>query len=164
MTEFWVFAKALGDEFSYFDNGRDALLRDVEAKTRTIRRNISSRNEAIEEIREAVRKLEGEVSRSDTELSNISQNLRYREAQKLIKELQAQFSAIDLDEAHRAKSQYDERWTSAEKERGRQTTMVSFPRPTNLISRLILTASLRTARSDARRDLADAGDRQTFAT
>jgi DNA repair protein RAD50 len=102
---------------SYADNDGDKRLRDCEQAVRDLDRQVHSRETALADLTDEIAKLSEQISQSTIEYTNLSENIRYREAQRAIKELDAEIETYDLEEAHRAKRQFETRYDAAEKAR-----------------------------------------------
>ena len=94
------------------------MLENCETEISEAEDEISSREQSIEEIRESVSKCEKEIHESDSFLANLRENERLRRLRKSIDENKAKIDAFDMEEAARARRQFDDKYALEKKREG----------------------------------------------
>lgn len=82
----------------------------------------------ISELQQEIANLRNDLASSDQRAQNIDNNIAYRKAVKQIEELKVEIASIDLQEAARAKEQFDTKYKKAERERTENYGRVSRAR------------------------------------
>ena len=103
--------------FRYEDANGDKLLEDSEKLVRDLERQISQLDNEISDLQQEIAALRDDLSNSDQRAQNIDNNISYREAEQQIEQLKEEIDQIDLEEAARAKQQFDTKYQRAERER-----------------------------------------------
>lgn len=79
---------------------------------------IADRERSVEEIRVLLSSCEKEIHESDSFLANLRENERLRRLRKSIEENKTKIEAFDMEEAARARRQFDEKYASEKKREG----------------------------------------------
>jgi DNA repair protein RAD50 len=101
----------------YEEADGDKLLEASEKAVRDLEQQIAKLDDNIAELQEEIAKLRNDLASSDQRAQNIDNNIAFRKAEKQIKELIVEIESIDLEEAARAKQQFDTKYKKAERER-----------------------------------------------
>ncbi|KAJ9116892.1 hypothetical protein QFC22_004549 [Naganishia vaughanmartiniae] len=101
----------------YEDANGDQLLEDSEKLVRELDRQIAKLDSDISELQQDITSLREDLSNSDQRAQNIDNNISYRQAEHKIEQLKEEIDQIDLEEAARAKQQFDTKYQRAERER-----------------------------------------------
>lgn len=80
----------------------------------------------ISDLQQDIANLRNDLASSDQRAQNIDNNILYRKAERQIGQLKVEIDAIDLEEAARAKSQFDTKYKKAERERTENYAKVSL--------------------------------------
>lgn len=84
---------------------------------RELDRQIAKLDNDISELQQEIATLRDDLSNSDQRAQNIDNNIAYRQAEHQIEQLKEEIDQIDLEEAARAKQQFDTKYQRAERER-----------------------------------------------
>ncbi|KAJ9113857.1 hypothetical protein QFC19_000050 [Naganishia cerealis] len=110
--------KQISDDMKrYEDANGDELLSECEKAVRDLERQIGKLDGDISELQQEIASLRNDLSSSDQRAQNIDNNILYREAEHQIEQLKEEIEQIDLEEAARAKQQFDTKYQKAERER-----------------------------------------------
>jgi len=101
----------------YDDEDGDDKLTEAEEAVKEVEREVIRVEEEVETLQEEIAILAQQVSESDNRRSTINSNLRYREADRKIAELQKQINALDVEGAAKAKKDFETKYGQAERER-----------------------------------------------
>lgn len=105
--------------FRRYVRGRRAkLLEQSIAGIAETEEKIANCEHTVEEMRVSVSKREKEIHESDSFLSNLRENERLRRLRKAIEENKTKIDAFDMEEAARARRQFDEKYTEEKKREG----------------------------------------------
>lgn len=86
--------------------------------------DIQQVNKRIEESREVVKAIDKEINASGASVANYRENIRVRKLAKEIKDTQAEIDSHDMDEAARARRNFQDKYGPAkEKENALQTSV-----------------------------------------
>lgn len=110
----------------YVTQRGEQQLRDCEASIRQLSTDIEQRSRDIEVIREAAAKIEKEINESGSREANLRDNLRVRRLYKQIQDTQTEIESHDLEEAHRARRQFEQKYESAKKQEDQLHTEVTI--------------------------------------
>ena len=94
------------------------MLEQCETEISDAEDEIADRERTIEEIRESVSKCEKEIHESDSFLANLRENERLRRLRKSIEENKTKIDAFDMEEAARARRQFDDKYALEKKREG----------------------------------------------
>ncbi|KAJ9101852.1 hypothetical protein QFC21_003192 [Naganishia friedmannii] len=110
--------KQISDDMKrYEDANGDQLLGDCEKLVRELDRQVAQLDSDIADLQQEIATLRDDLSNSDQRAQNIDNNISYREAEHQIEQLKEEIDQIDLEEAARAKQQFDTKYQRAERER-----------------------------------------------
>lgn len=123
-------------------------MRDCNATIERQELDIQDQLAQVEQAREAVYKIDKEISDADNTMSNLRNNLRVRKLQKDIAEAQAEIDSYDMEEAARAKRIFQERYKI---EKDRETEMQAKVRVSLIVRQYGLHSTKATVRSPWRR-------------
>ena len=84
---------------------------------RDLEHQIAQLDNDISDLQQEIANLRNDHASSDQRAQNIDNNIAFRTAIKQIKDLQTEIESIDLEEAARAKQQFDTKYQKAERER-----------------------------------------------
>ena len=70
----------------------------------------------IENARTAIAKIDKEINESGSSIANLRENLRLRKIEKEIKRTQEEIASYDMEEAAKAKRNFDTKWESVKKQ------------------------------------------------
>jgi hypothetical protein len=76
---------------------------------------IKERNENIEEVRNTMAKIDKEISDSGSTIANLRENIRVRKIEKDIQRTREEIATYDMEEAAKAKRNFDSKWDVAKK-------------------------------------------------
>ncbi|KAF8349440.1 hypothetical protein F5887DRAFT_914397 [Amanita rubescens] len=76
---------------------------------------IKERNENIEEVRNTMAKIDKEISDSGSTIANLRENIRVRKIEKEIQRTREEIATYDMEEAAKAKRNFDSKWDVAKK-------------------------------------------------
>lgn len=102
---------------AYENQNGDKKLAEVESEAKEISRQITGLENDVQSIGNEISKLSDQISQAQSRQKNIAENIRYRQSQTEISRIEAEIATHDLQEAHRAKRQFDSKWAAYEKER-----------------------------------------------
>lgn len=109
--------KYFSDLFRRFVRDRvEQQLEDCVEKVEQLRGDIERKNQEIEAVQAVIANIEKEIHESGSRVSNLRDNLRVRKLEKQIIETQANIDSYDMEEAARARRNFDEKYTLAKKE------------------------------------------------
>lgn len=103
---------------SYIRNKRDHMLQDCQKKIEQYKEVIERLEKSIDSIRENKSRMEKEIHESDSFLANLRENERIRKLRKDIAANKEKISAFDMEEAAKARRQFDERYAAEKKREG----------------------------------------------
>lgn len=89
-------------------------------------KQIAELDSDISDLQQDIANLRNDLASSDQRAQNIDNNILYRQAERQIDQLQVEIESIDLEEAARAKSQFDTKYKRAERERTENYAKVSI--------------------------------------
>lgn len=112
----------------YEEADGDRLLEASENAVRDLEKQIAKLDDDISELQQAIADLRNDLASSDQRAQNIDNNIAFRKAEKQIQELVVEIESIDLEEAARAKQQFDTKYKKAERERTENYGRVSSKR------------------------------------
>lgn len=107
---------------------------------------IKNQDRSIEEVRKVIGRCEKEIHESDSFLSNLRENERIRRLQKSMEENKAKIDSFDMEEAAKARRQFDDKYASEKKREGDMEAEVSLIFPltrSNLNLDAVFTAGWR---------------------
>ncbi|KAF8631077.1 hypothetical protein AX15_002678 [Amanita polypyramis BW_CC] len=76
---------------------------------------IQDLSERIEDVRTSIAKIDKEISESGSTIANLRENLRVRRIEKEIKKTQEEIASYDMEEAAKAKRNFESRWDVVKK-------------------------------------------------
>lgn len=120
-----TFAIGTYQKVRYIRNGSGGLLQQCEEKIESFEESIKDHESQLEEIRASVSKFEKEIAESDTFLSKLRDNERIRSLRKEMKETQEKIDAFDIEEAAKARRQFDTKYTAERKREGEMEAEVA---------------------------------------
>lgn len=103
---------------SFVRNKRARALEQCETNISEAEDETAERERSVEEIRELVSKCEKEIHESDSFLTNLRENERLRRLRKSIDENKVKIDAFDMEEAARARRQFDDKYAVEKKREG----------------------------------------------
>jgi DNA repair protein RAD50 len=112
----------------YEEADGDKLLEASEKAVRDLEQQIVKLDDNITELQEEIAELRNNLASSDQRAQNIDNNIAFRKTEKQILELVVEIESIDLEEAARAKQQFDTKYKKAERERTENYGRVSSRR------------------------------------
>jgi len=115
-------SKANKDVEQYIRAKRARLLPECEERLEDCRSRIIEQEQRLESIRSKMHAIDKEVAESGSNNSKIRDNLRIREMRKEILKIQEKIEGFDLEEAAKARRQFDAKYAS---ERKRESDMES---------------------------------------
>ena len=95
---------------------RGRLLQDCVENVERLQSEIQDLSAKIEGIRDVIAQIEKEINESGSSTANLRENLRMRRMKKDIVSLQAEIESHDVEEAGRAKRNFEDRY-KVEKQR-----------------------------------------------
>lgn len=101
----------------YEEANGDRLLEECERAVRDLEKQLAQLDSDISDLQQDIANLRNDLASSDQRAQNIDNNILYRNAERQIEQLRVEIEAIDLEEAARAKSQFDTKYKKAERER-----------------------------------------------
>ncbi|OCB89866.1 hypothetical protein A7U60_g2895 [Sanghuangporus baumii] len=111
-------ARANRDIEAYVRNRRARDLQRCEENIEACEENIKEYESLIEEIRKSKSELEKQIHESDSLLSNLRDNERIRKLRRSIAENKEKIDAFDMEEAAKARRQFDEKYAAEKKREG----------------------------------------------
>ncbi|GHJ86488.1 hypothetical protein NliqN6_2890 [Naganishia liquefaciens] len=110
--------KQISDEMRRYEDAEgDKSLEASEKAVRDLEHQIAQLDNDISDLQQEIANLRNDHASSDQRAQNIDNNIAFRTAIKQIKDLQTEIESIDLEEAARAKQQFDTKYQKAERER-----------------------------------------------
>ncbi|KAI5452761.1 DNA repair protein rad50 [Naganishia albida] len=110
--------KQISEEMRRYEEANgDKLLEDCERAVRDLEKQLAQLDSDISDLQQEIADLRNDLASSDQRAQNIDNNILYRQAERQIQQLQVEIESIDLEEAARAKSQFDTKYKKAERER-----------------------------------------------
>jgi DNA repair protein RAD50 len=103
--------------FRYDDEDGDGKLTEAEESVKEVEREIVRVEDELETLQEEIVALAQQISESDNRRSTINSNLRYREAERKIVDLQKEIEGIDVDGAAKAKRDFEAKYGQVDRER-----------------------------------------------
>lgn len=117
----------------YTRDRTDQKLRQCIDKLSELETEIQQLEGEIERLRALVQKQDVDVSAAGADLANLRENLRLRKLQREIQETKDVIKALKLEEASKAKEQFEEKWGKAKAAENEAQARVCicflFPRP-----------------------------------
>jgi DNA repair protein RAD50 len=101
----------------YDDEEGDTRLTEAEETVKELERQVSRAEEEVESLQEEIAVFSQQISESDNRRSTINANIRYREAERKIADIQKEIESIDIDGAAKAKKDFDTRYDQANQHR-----------------------------------------------
>ncbi|KAF9077821.1 hypothetical protein BDP27DRAFT_1413505 [Rhodocollybia butyracea] len=95
----------------YVQQRREQRQRECETRLEESNEEIKKYEKQVEDARDAMSKVERDISESGSNLTNLRENFRLRKIVKQIKETQAEIDSYDMEEAARSKRTFHEKWT-----------------------------------------------------
>ena len=95
----------------------DKALEATEKAVRDLDHQIAQLDSDISDLQQEISNLRNDLASSGSRAQNIDNNIAFRKAVKQIQDLQKEIESIDLEEAARAKQQFDTKYQKAERER-----------------------------------------------
>ncbi len=86
---------------------------------------IKELNENIEEVRNTMSKIDKEISDSGSTIANLRENIRVRKIEKEIQRTREEIATYDMEEAAKAKRNFDSKWDVAKKTEDELKTAVN---------------------------------------
>ena len=103
---------------SYTRNRRDRELERCQENISSLEEAIDRCGQEILEIRRSKSECEKEIHESDSFLANVRDNERMRKLNRDIKARRERIEAFDMEEAARARREFDEKYAPAKKREG----------------------------------------------
>jgi septal ring factor EnvC (AmiA/AmiB activator) len=94
----------------YIRDRTDQKLRQCINKLSELETEIQRVEEEVERLRALVQKQDNDVSAAGADLANLRENLRLRKLQREIQETKDFIKSLKLEEASKAKEQFEEKW------------------------------------------------------
>lgn len=113
--------------FRYVKERKARDLDECLIKIQQVEDEVAEATSNLEASRMVIKKAEREISESNATFANIRDNRRVRKLQKEIVDIQAKIEACDVEEAARAKRNYESQWAKRNAEEERLNNRVSFP-------------------------------------
>ena len=102
----------------YVRNRRARELQRCEESIESCEESIAEYESQIEEIRKTKSEMEKQIHESDSFLSNLRDNERMRKLRRSIAENKEKIDAFDMEEAAKARRQFDEKYAVEKKREG----------------------------------------------
>lgn len=109
----------------YVREKRDDRLQQCNEKVVETGREIEELSDRIEALRTVIAKIDKEISESGTTTANLRENLRIRRAEQEIRKAKAEVEKYDLEDAARAKAQFQAKFKGMKEEEHKLQTKVS---------------------------------------
>jgi DNA repair protein RAD50 len=94
----------------YAQDRTDQKLRQCINKLSELETEIQEVEKEVERLRALVQKQDNDVSAAGADLANLRDNLRLRKLQREIQEIKDFIKSLKLEEASKAREQFDEKW------------------------------------------------------
>ncbi|TFK24963.1 P-loop containing nucleoside triphosphate hydrolase protein [Coprinopsis marcescibilis] len=94
----------------YARDKRDRSLDDCVVKIQQCKEEQGEANTKIQDCRDAIKAIEKEINEAGASQTNLRENLRVRKLQKEIVDIQSQIDSYDVEEAAKAKRNFQEQW------------------------------------------------------
>ncbi|KZV65287.1 hypothetical protein PENSPDRAFT_655878 [Peniophora sp. CONT] len=99
----------------YVREKRARKLHDCENKIKTTEEQISQQSEALEALRKTIADVEKEINEGGAVLANLRDNMRMRRLRADIAAIEAELNSMDLDEAAKAKRNFEQKFPAEQK-------------------------------------------------
>lgn len=140
----------------YDDEDGDGKLTEAEESVKEVEREIIRAEDELETLQEEIAALAQQISESDNRRSTINNNLRYREAERKIADLEKEIEGIDVEGASKAKRDFEAKYGQVDRERTAKHGKVSWASPSISCSDMLTFGA--TASTTRRRDFSDEGE------
>jgi DNA repair protein RAD50 len=100
-------------------------LRDCTQQVEDAEAQISEGQKTIDKLREEARAIEKDINISDAVQANLRENARFRKVKREVAEIDQNIAGLDLEEAGRAKRQFEVKWADAQERETKLLNAVS---------------------------------------
>ena len=111
---------------SYERQRRTRKLQECTQQVEDAEAQISAGQKAVDVLREEARAIEKEIHASGAIQANLRENARFRKLQREVVEIEQKIAGLDLEEAGRAKRQFEAKWADAQERETKLLNAVSL--------------------------------------
>lgn len=115
------------DHHRYAREKRAHLLEECAEKVEQHDNVLQDIGHNIEAVREVIAKIDKEINESGASVANLRENIRVRKLSRDITETQAEIDSHDMEEAARARRNFQEKYNVAKDKENELQTSVAFP-------------------------------------
>ena len=99
----------------YVREKRARKLQDCENKIKATEEQVSKQNDELEALRKVIADVEREINEGGAVLANLRDNMRVRKLRAEITSIEAELNSMDLDEAAKAKRNFEQKYPAEQK-------------------------------------------------
>lgn len=119
--------------FSYRKAQGDRKLKGLQAKLISLQESIEEQLKDVNNLRQEMTKIDTEIASGSGTMANLRDNIRLRKLQRDIAVQAAKMASLNLDEASKARQQFEEKYSKAKEEEEKTTHQVCFYILTDII-------------------------------
>jgi DNA repair protein RAD50 len=120
-----VLGRLLTRACSYERQRRARKLQECIQQVEDTEAQISAGQKTVDELRDDARAIEKEIHASGAIQANLRENARFRKLKREVVEIDREIAGLDLEEAGRAKRQFEAKWADAQERETKLLNVVS---------------------------------------